>query len=381
MKFLSNKYSQDPQYENTKINKVHFIPKLNVGKQKLGKSVAIPTIYLVELLQKKQLEKGVKEIIKYEVYDVNTKDQIMFTDDKGNLILSPEVAKVLGKNYNKLGLQKEDQCKVRDINNMLWLSSDKEALDSMNKDKANVSQIEQTIDLERERLAIALGVNIMGIESINKLDTKDPMLAELASKDGKQMQDIYIIKDRDGYKVASRTSDGKFEKLKSLDEKGSKGNGNVKSANNPNSPSKSVMILEKFQMKVGDNTLDLVLYDDGKGNIKAGVMDVNDKTNNIIEIKGKESPTLDQGVETVKKDLKDGTIDSEENREYMYGRLNQQIKRAINELIEDGSMFSELNKSEFEKVQRIAASKENADVQDIKDIIEGEIGVERTRKT
>lgn len=37
MQALMGKYNEDPEYEGTKINKIHFVEKLNVGKEILRK--------------------------------------------------------------------------------------------------------------------------------------------------------------------------------------------------------------------------------------------------------------------------------------------------------------------------------------------------------
>lgn len=37
MQALMGKYNQNPEYEGTKINKIHFVEKLNVGKESLRK--------------------------------------------------------------------------------------------------------------------------------------------------------------------------------------------------------------------------------------------------------------------------------------------------------------------------------------------------------
>lgn len=35
MQALMGKYNKDPEYEGTRINKIHFVEKLNIGKEKL----------------------------------------------------------------------------------------------------------------------------------------------------------------------------------------------------------------------------------------------------------------------------------------------------------------------------------------------------------
>lgn len=356
-------------------------------KRVCGKSVAIPTVYVVETSQAQESSRGAKELIKYEIYDDTTGEMIMLTDEFGNLILTDNIAKVIGKHYKKLGLQKEDRARIRQINNQFWIASQYNQLNNQKeeqKDKTNVSDISQTLDLEREEIVLSLGIEEQNIENIKKLDVTDPILYNLLLKDGKQLDETYIVKEKgqDNYRVLSKDEDGKYQEIDSLkDDTLEKGTGKVKDRNNPEAPGKTVGIINRFNMSMGDKTLDLVIYDDGNGNIKAGVIDRDDKENNIIELRDNSARTLDAEVEYIKNDLKDGSIDNSKSREYMKldvkDPLTQKIENAMKELQEDGIMWSDLKPEEVEKVKEIASNKEDATVDDIKDIIEGEIGQER----
>lgn len=356
-------------------------------KKNCGKSVAIPTVYVVETSQIQESSRGAKELIKYEIYDDTTGEMIMLTDELGNLVLTDNIAKVIGKHYKKLGLQKEDRARIRQINNQFWIASQYNELNiakQEQKNKTNVSEISQTLDLERENIVLNLGIEDKNIENMKKLDVTDPVLYNLLLKDGKQLDETYIVKEKgqENYRVLSKDKDGNYHEIDSIkDNTLEKGTGKVKDRNNPEAPGKTVGIINRYNMSMGDKTLDLVIYDDGNGNIKAGVIDKDDKENNIIELRDNSARTLDAEVEYIKNDLKDGSIDNSKNREYMKldikDPLTEKIENAMKELQDDGVMWSDLKPEELQKVKEIASNKEDVNIDDIKDIIEGEIGQER----
>jgi len=148
--FLKNSQVQNSAYQ---IKKIHFLEKIKIGKEKLGKSVTIPSVYVVEYAKKWE-ETNNKELSKYEIYDDETKRLIMRTDNQGNLVLTKEIAKLLGSNSKRLGLEKEEKIRIRQINDMLWISSQSLMQKSMKEqqEKASISKINQTFDLQRERL-------------------------------------------------------------------------------------------------------------------------------------------------------------------------------------------------------------------------------------
>lgn len=371
---LLGMYSNRPGYQNYEINRVDFVEKLKVGKEKLGVDVTIPTVYVVEL---GSIDGNVIEDIqklKYEIYDDTTKQLLMYTDKKGNLILTEEVSQAIKKHYKKLGLQREDRTRIRRINEQLWITSqllEQERITKEQEEKASISEISQTLDLQRERLANAIGARDTHIEVLTELSSSDPLLRTLLSKEGKMMQDTFIVRDKstNQYKVVSRNSNGSYEEMGSLISNTSAGEkGIVKKRNNPNASGKSVAILSKFHMNIGDRSLDLVLYQDGSGKIKAGVMDRDDKNNNILELRS--SNALDAKAENIKHDLSDGEVDDLENREYLKLEnndfLNEKIENAIKELRNDGILKRDLNATEREKVRKDLNKNKNKEMKDVK---------------
>jgi len=374
-------YSSKPEYQNYEINRVDFVEKLKVGKEKLGVNVTIPTVYVVEL---SALDGNIIEDIeklKYEIYDDATRQLIMYTDENGNLVLSEEVSQIIKKYYKKLGLQKEDRARIRRINDQLWITSqllEQGRITKEQEEKASVSEVTQTLDLQRKRIANAIGAKDTHIEVMTELSSSDPLLRTLLSKEGKMLKDTYIVRDKstNEYKIVSRNSNGSYEEMDSLVSNTATGErGVVKKRNNPNASGKTVAILGKFHMKIGDRSLDLVIYQDGQGQIKAGVMDRDDKENNILELKSANS--LDAKAEKAKYDLTDGDFDNRDNTEYMGMQnndfLDQKIETAISELRKDGIIDRDLSATEKENVRKNLRQNKDKDMKNVKKAVGKEI--------
>jgi len=213
---------------------------------------------------------------------------------------------------------------------------------------------------------------------MTELSSSDPLLRTLLSKEYKMLKDTYIVRDKstNEYKIVSRNSNGSYEEMDSLVSNTATGErGVVKKRNNPNASGKTVAILGKFHMKIGDRSLDLVIYQDGQGQIKAGVMDRDDKENNILELKSANS--LDAKAEKAKYDLTDGDFDNRDNTEYMGMQnndfLDQKIETAISELRKDGIIDRDLSATEKENVRKNLRQNKDKDMKNVKKAVGKEI--------
>lgn len=153
LQFLQLLKEKQDRNSNYQINKIHFLEELKIGKQKLKNPVTIPNVYVVEY-EKKWDDIKNKELKKYEIYNDETKKMIMRTDSQGNLVLTKEMEKLLGPNSKMLGLEKKEKIRVRQINDMLWISSQTMLQKSIKEqqEKVNISKINQSLDVQKERI-------------------------------------------------------------------------------------------------------------------------------------------------------------------------------------------------------------------------------------